>query len=108
MVPAALLHKMWLDLNSTVIALKSRKDQLDKEAVVDLYHKEALEMLESYKVDINRELQCNDICYQNTKGQTIEQNKLSLYGKSLVDLYFYDDGSSGIVSSAVIKKLKLM
>ena len=66
--------------------------------------------------DINRELQRNDICYNNTKAplsdldfiskQTIEQSKYSFYGKSSIDLYFYNDSISGSVNSAVIKKLQ--
>lgn len=66
-------------------------------------------------MDINKETQRNEICYNHTKAalngldfiskQTIEQSDFCLYGKSTIDMYFYKD-CGATVNSAVIKKLE--
>lgn len=129
MVPAALLHKVQQEIKSSKDMLESRKKTLDQnvqstQVVLEVYHQRVLTDLaldlavieSTYKVDINRELQRNDICYHNMEAplrdlgfiskQTIEQNKYSFYGKSIIDLYFYNDSSGGSINLAVIKKLQ--
>ena len=127
-VPTSLLHEARKQFKVATCEFESKMKELQMDskelrAIVDAYHKENLKLLEeladiqtNYQMDISRELQKNDICYKRTKTalteldliskETIEQSEFTIYGKSLVDLYFYVDTGATAVKSAVIRKLE--
>ena len=67
-----------------------------------------------YQKDVNKETQRNDFCHSHLKPvlnqlgfitkQAIEQSNVCLFGKSVMDLCFYQQYLD-IVRSAVVKKL---
>ena len=71
------------------------------------------DMEDKYKVDVTKETQRNDFCYQLLNHPlsklnyickpSIENTDICLFGKSLMDLYFYKDGGSTI-NAAVLQR----
>ena len=85
-------------------ALKSKNVQLLEKV---------LDMESNYRIDITKEIQRNDICYQLLSDPlsklnyickpSIENSDICLFGKSLLDLYYYKDGGSTI-NATVLKR----
>ena len=125
-IPTSLLSGVRKQLRMATCEFESRMaQQMDPEglrAMLTSCHLQNLKLLEelaniecNYQIDITKEVQKNEICYKRTKAalnkldiiskENIEHCEFSIFGKSLVDLYFYKD-SGGIVKSAVIKMLE--
>lgn len=120
-VPSALVREVRTDLKVATSQLELVTENFEAtQALLTLnsFHKvvEKLADIECrYQVDINKVTQRNDICYSHTKAalneldfiskQNIEQSDFCLYGKSMIDMYFYKD-CGATVNSAVIKKLE--
>ena len=72
-----------------------------------------LDMEGEYRVDITKEIQRNDFCFQLLRDPlsklnyickpSIENSDVCLFGKSLMDLYYYKESGSTI-NAAVLKK----
>jgi len=85
-------------------ALKSKNVQLLEKV---------LDMKNNYRIDITKEIQRNGICYQLLSDPlsklnyickpSIENSDICLFGKSLLDLYYYKDGGSTI-NATVLKR----
>ena len=130
MVPVSLLKEVRKELRVETRQFESKRAHLSAQtdpegllAMLDSYHQHSLKLLEElaniecdYQITIDKELQKNEICYKRTKAalteldviskESIEHSEFSVYGKSLLDLYFYIGDSGGTVKSAVIRKLE--
>ena len=129
-VPVSLLKEVRKELRVETRQFESKRAHLSAQtdhegllAMLDSYHQRSLKLLEElaniecdYQIIIDKELQKNEICYKRTKAalteldviskESIEHSEFSVYGKSLLDLYFYIGDSGGTVKSAVIRKLE--
>ena len=122
-VPSVLLSDVRTELKMAISELESATQHKNFEAVqvlsiLNSFHKvtEKLADIECrYKVDMNKELKRNDICFSQTKAalngldfiskNSIEQTDFCVYRKSMIDMYFYKE-CGATVSSAVIKRLE--
>lgn len=125
-VPLALLSDIKKDLNFQTSLVESKLDVgqvggTEAEQVLQSIYRGNLKLLQKmaemeciYGKPVNKEIQRNDFCFQHVKRplndlgfitkSTIEQCNICLFGKSLIDLYFYKDKGT-TVNSAIIKAL---
>ena len=126
-VPSAVLGEVREHLNAQANQLEvqiqaAEKGELEVVAFLNHIHIENLklvarlsEMQCTYQKDVTKETQRNGFCYGHLQSAldelgfiakpTIEQSDICLFGKSLMDLYFYQEHGS-TVSSALVKKLR--
>ena len=127
-VPSDCLTQICSDLKYQATRFDSAKQKMqggdvEKPEVIETFDtlradnlrlfEKVLDMEEKYKVDVTKETQRNDFCYQllnhplsklnYTCKPSIENTDVYLFGKSLMDLYFYKDGGSTI-NATVLKR----
>ena len=69
-----------------------------------------------YKMEVSKETQRNEFCFKLMSDvltrlnfvckPSIETSTACLFGKSLMDMYFYKNGGGSIVSAGIVKKLE--
>ena len=89
----------------------AEKGELEVVAFLNRIHRQNLkllarlsEMQRTYQKDVTKETQRNGFCYGHLQSALDEQSDSCLFGKSLMDLHFYQEHGS-TVSSALVKKL---
>ena len=127
-VPSDCLTQIRSDLKYQATHFDSAKQKLqggdvEKREVIEAFDtlraenlqlfEKVFDMEDKYKVDVTKETQRNDFCYQLLNDPlsklnyvckpSIENTDVCLFGKSLMDLYFYKDGGSTI-NAAVLKR----
>ena len=123
LVPVALVREVRADLQLATTQLEAvetlgKLETTQALSILNRVNKATQKLADiecKHQVDIDKEVQRNNICYNHTKAalngldfiakQSIEHSDFCLYGKSTIDMYFYKD-CGATVSSAVIKKLE--